>query len=181
MVVAMNINRLSPESVTEAKNARQVFLMVAELHKMGYEGLRIAPFLSPSGCYWRCVILPASMTSPTHGARLARDDDYELLPRYSSADEDNYFGWRHMKPKTPLILARRFIVEFPKFAAQGKHPDPAYVGWFTRMLELTAPIGVVSAFGDMCSPDDRMITEFCEDGVVVRLPPVWDVQRGLSA
>ena len=78
-----------------------------------------------------------------------------------------------MSPKTPIILARRFIVEFPKFAELGHHPDPTYIGWFTRMLELTAPIGVVSAFGDMCSPDDGMITEFCEDGVIVRLPPVW--------
>jgi len=64
MVVAMKINRLSPETLTEAKNARQVFLMVAELHKLGYEGLRITPFLSPSGCYWRCCIVPARMTQP---------------------------------------------------------------------------------------------------------------------
>jgi hypothetical protein len=63
-------------------------------------------------------------------------------------------------------------VEFPKFAAQGHHPDPAYVGWFTRMLELTAPVGVVSAFGDWEAPKDRLITDFCKDGVVVRLPPV---------
>jgi hypothetical protein len=173
MVVAMKIDQLSPESVTEANNARRLFLMVAELHKLGYEGLRATPYLSPSGCYWRCCVVPASMTHPAHGARLADGVVYDSLPRYSSADGDDYFGWRNMRPKTPLILARRFIVEFPKFAAQGKHPDPDYVGWFTRMLELTAPIGVVSAFGDMCSPDDRMITEFCEVGVIVRLPPVW--------
>jgi hypothetical protein len=97
---------------------------------------------------------------------------YESLPKYSSADEDNYFGWRNMKPKTPLILARRFIVEFSKFAEIGHHPDPAYVSWFTQMLELTAPIGVVSAFGDMAAPDDRMITDFCEDDIVVSLPPL---------
>jgi hypothetical protein len=69
-------------------------------------------------------------------------------------------------------LARRFIVEFPKFAAQGRHADPAYARWFSRILELTAPIGVVSAFGDW-EPADRMLTEFCDDGVVVPLPPVW--------
>src|SRR5476651_715360 len=101
MVVVMNLNRLSPESITLAKNARQVFLMVAELHKLGYEGLRIAPFMSPSGCYWRCLIVPASMTHPAHGARLADDVVYESLPKYSSANEDNYFGWASMKPKTP--------------------------------------------------------------------------------
>ena len=173
MVVAMKINRLSPETLTEAKNARRVFLMVAELHKLGYEGLRVAPFLSPSGCYWRCCIVPASMTHHAHGARLANADDYELLPRYSSGDGNNYFGWRNMKPKTPLILATRFIVEFPQFAEKGHHPDPAYVRWFTRMLELTQPIGVVSAFGDWEPPVDGMINEFCEDGIVVPLPPVW--------
>ena len=118
----MNINQLSPETVAEAKNARQVFLMVAELHKLGYEGLRVTPFHSPSGCYWRCCIVPASMTHRDHGARLADDVDYESLPKYSSADEDNYFGWRNMKPKTPLILARRFIVVFQKFAETRPSP-----------------------------------------------------------
>jgi hypothetical protein len=173
MVVAMKINQLSPETLTEAKNARQVFLMVAELHKLGYEGLRVTPFHSPSGCYWRCCIVPASMTHRDHGARLAEGAVYESLPKYSSADEDNYFGWRNMKPKTPLILARRFIVEFPKIVESGHLPDPAYVSWFAAMLERTAPIGVASAFGDMAVPVDRMISDFCDDGVVVPLPPVW--------
>jgi len=31
---------------------------------------------------------------------------------------------------------------------------------------------VVSAFGDMAAPVDRMIVDFCRDGVVVPLPPV---------
>jgi hypothetical protein len=41
------------------------------------------------------------------------------------------------------------------------------------MLELTAPIGVVYAFGDWEPSIDRMLTEFCNEGVVVRMPPVW--------
>jgi hypothetical protein len=171
--VAMKISRFSPETLIEAKNARRLFLMVAELHKLGYEGLRTTPFLSASGCYWRCCIVPANLTHPAHGARLADDVVYETLPRYSSADEDNYFGWANMKPKTPAILSRRFIVEFPKFAEPGHHPDPAYVRWFARMLELTAPVGVVTAFGDWVPPADRMLVEFCDEGVVVPLPPVW--------
>ena len=113
------------------------------------------------------------MTNPTHGARLAEDVVYATLPRYSSGDEDNYFGWAKMKPKTPVILAERFIVEFPQFAEQGHHPDPAYARWFAEMLELTAPVGVVTAFWDWEPPAGRMITDFCEEGVVVRLPPVW--------
>ena len=123
--------------------------------------------------FWRCAIVPASMTSREHGARLAENVVYETLPRYSSGDEDNYFGWANMRPKTPLILAKRFIVEFAKFAEQGKHPDPAYVAWFTTMLEATAPHGVIYAFADMESSADRMFISFGDETVVVRVPPVW--------
>jgi hypothetical protein len=164
---------LSPEQLTAATNARRVLLMVAELHKLGYEGLRATPFMSSSGCYWRCCVVPASMTRPDHGARFAEDVDYYTLPRYSSADEANYFGWTNMKPITPSMLAKRFIIEFPKFAEAGHHPDPAYVRWFAEMLELTAPVGVVTAFGDWKPPVGRMITDFCKEGTIVRLPPVW--------
>ncbi len=97
---------------------------------------------------------------------------YESLPRYSSADGDCYFGWANMKRITPLVLAKKFIVEFPKFAEQGKHPDPAYARWFADMLKQTVPVGVVTAFGDREPPVDRMLTEFCSDRVVVPLPPV---------
>jgi hypothetical protein len=54
--------------------------------------------------------------------------NYEKLPRYSSADGDNYFGWANMKPKTPLILAKRFVVEFPKFAEPGHHREAFAAG-----------------------------------------------------
>jgi hypothetical protein len=165
--------KLSPEELTAAKNARRVFLMVAKLHQLGYEGLRICPFILASGGYWRCAIVPASMTRPDHGARLADNAAYETLPRYSSADGDCYFGWANLKPKTPLALAKKFIAQFPKFAAAGHHPDPAYARWFAAMLEQTAPVGVVTAFGDWAPPVDRMIAEFCKEGIVVRLPPAW--------
>ena len=165
--------KIAAELLTAATNARRLLLMVAELHKLGYEGLRATPFMSPSGCYWRCCIVPACLTSLEHGARLAENVDYETLPRYSSGDEDNYFGWANMKPKSPSLLAKRFILVFPNFVQQGKHPDPAYARWFADMLELTAPIGVIYAFGDWEPPVDRMLTEFCDECVVVPLPPVW--------
>jgi hypothetical protein len=41
------------------------------------------------------------------------------------------------------------------------------------MIEATAPHGVIYAFADMESPIDRMLTEFCNEGVEVPLPPVW--------
>jgi hypothetical protein len=160
------------KELTAAKNARRLLLMVAELHRLGYEGIRAAPYLSPSGCNWRCTIVPATLISREYGARLVEDVDYASLPKYSSADGANYFGWRDLKRKSPLAMAKRYIVEFPTFAERGKQPDPAYVRWFVAMLELTAPIGSIYAFGDFESPNDRMPTSFCDESVVVRMPPV---------
>ena len=153
--------------------------MVAELHKLGYESLRAAPYLAPSGCAWRCCVVPASLTRRDHGARLVDGVDYETLPRYTSADQAVYFGWRNLKRPTPLTMAKRFLAEFPEIAQQGKRPDPGYVAWFTTMLELTAPIGVPFAYGDWEAPKDRMETSFCDEGVVVRLPPVDLGQCGI--
>lgn len=169
--------KYSPELRTAARNARRLFLMVAKLHKLGYEGIRVCPFLSPSGCYWRCAIVPAFMTDPAHGARLAESVDFESVPHYTSGFGDNYFGWgadrNSPRPKTPLQMARWFTWEFSALAEQGHHPDPAYAEWLSRMLEQTAPIGVVHAFEDGVSPVDQMLTDFCEEGVVVRVPPEW--------
>lgn len=43
---------------------RRLLEMVQVLHLQGYERLRINPGMSPSGCYWRCELLPSKMTVP---------------------------------------------------------------------------------------------------------------------
>jgi len=111
--------KLSPEELTAAKNARRVFLMVAKLHQLGYEGLRICPFILASGGYWRCAIVPASMTRPDHGARLADNAAYETLPRYSSADGDCYFGWANLKPKNALGSGQEVHRPIPEVCSSG--------------------------------------------------------------
>ena len=37
----------------------------------------------------------------------------------------------------------------------------------------SAPSGVIYAFADMESPEDRMLTSFCDENITVRVPPVW--------
>jgi hypothetical protein len=41
------------------RHAVGVLAMVGELHKRGYEKIRVMPFMSPSGMHWRCWIGPA--------------------------------------------------------------------------------------------------------------------------
>jgi hypothetical protein len=56
--------------------------MVREFHRAGYERLRIAPAMSPSGCHWRCAIGPASEFSLRNGA-LAVWNSRNLFAKYS--------------------------------------------------------------------------------------------------
>jgi len=50
-----------------------VLAMVAELHKRGYQRLRVMPFTSPNGLYWRCWIGPAELFYRNHGAMLGAE------------------------------------------------------------------------------------------------------------
>jgi len=49
---------------------RNVLRLVTELHVRGYQRVRIAPGMAPSGVHWRCAITPSANISRQHGARL---------------------------------------------------------------------------------------------------------------
>jgi len=60
----MDVRELDPIKAA----ALNVLLMVHELHKLGYQRLRIVPGMSPSQAYWRVTILPRSRILRSHGA-----------------------------------------------------------------------------------------------------------------
>jgi hypothetical protein len=80
------------------RRAVRVLPMVGELHRRGYQNFRVMPFMSPSGNHWRCWIGPDSLFYRDHGAYL-RDSDFSerqsesLSARYTSGDENWFFGW----------------------------------------------------------------------------------------
>jgi hypothetical protein len=63
---------------------------VGELHKRGYQQLRIAPGMAPSGMYWRCGVAPASNIPAANGARLA---DWDGLARARSKTSIWGYTW----------------------------------------------------------------------------------------
>ena len=136
---------------------RRILLMLGELHKVGFERLRAPAYDYPLA--WRCPIVPAAWTRKEHGGTFEDPSAYirELLGEkfavlnytYSSASGQSPFGWTDAAFATPRELALRFIKEFPAIALAGWGPDREYVEWFERMLEMTAPNGVItSAFAD---------------------------------
>lgn len=115
--------------------------MVGELHKRGYQKLRVMPFMSPSGNHWRCWIGPDTLFYRDHGAYL-RDTGFNetqaqtLSARYTSGDENRYFGWQDCENDDARSLADKFVVRFARLAGEGKGWSYTYAGWYQRLLGL---------------------------------------------
>jgi endonuclease/exonuclease/phosphatase family metal-dependent hydrolase len=146
---------------------RTLLEMVQVLHQRGYERIRINPGMAPSGCYWRCGILPASMT-----VRGRSDIGYVEPARYSSGQGKKYFGWTDTISDSPETLATKFVERFLSLAREGFGRDPAYASWYSRMLKETAPDGFIYAFADYPVPKDHLPVQN-KPGMEIPLPPPW--------
>jgi hypothetical protein len=122
---------VAPPGDVSLRRSLRVLAMVAELHKAGYQRLRVAAGMSPSGCYWRCHITPADNVR----ANGWEPQDWEDgLATYTSGDEDLYFGWNDAPGKSARHLAQLFLERFPELAKRGAGRDRPYAGWFVGML-----------------------------------------------
>jgi len=128
--------------------------MVAELHKRGFQKVRIAPAMSPSGLHWRCGVAPANNTLASNGAQLA--DWKGLVASYTSAEQDRFFGWDDAPQASAGQLAELFIQRFPEICAAGHGRDWPYAGWFVEMLGLAEAGSFPVASADWELPPDHM-------------------------
>ena len=112
---------------------RRVMQMVGELHRMGYERLRIVPGMAPSGMYWRCGVTHVGNILKSDGA-MAVDFDRDMAD-YTTGSVDLFFGWGDAKDDTPVQLAEKFLERKPEIAELGIGEDPEYAAWYREMLE----------------------------------------------
>lgn len=125
---------LKPSSDEHLRQATRVISMVHELHKVGYQRIRVTPALSPSGSHWRCYI--------TSAANLAADGFTPVIgiledPRiasYSTSQGDRFFDWTDASGANARELAMLFLERFPTIAEQGVGRDWMYAGWLTDVL-----------------------------------------------
>jgi len=114
--------------------ALNVLLMVHDLHKRGYQRLRIVPGMSASGAYWRVTILPKARVLRRHGA-MSHDWTWGgPEPFYTSGQEQKYFGWEDAQDDLPEALADKFLERFPEIADASRGSDWEYAGWYLEML-----------------------------------------------
>ena len=129
---------LAPPVDTADRRALRLLLMVLELHKAGYQLLRVATGMSPSGAHWRCHITSAdNIRGNGWEPRNCEDDPKnwgDSIAFYTSGQEDKYFGWEDGPGKSARQLAALFLDRFPAIARRGAGWDWSYAGWYVTML-----------------------------------------------
>ncbi|MBB3321753.1 ADP-ribosylglycohydrolase family protein [Atlantibacter sp. RC6] len=125
-------NRRQPIIDDSIQPCIRMIEMTHELHILGYQRIRIFPYISPSGCYWRLEWAPRSAfvsgTAQPHGG------NEREIARYTSGSGWQPFEWQDVKSLSALEMAQQFLRQFPELARAGKGDDWAYAGWFTKLL-----------------------------------------------
>lgn len=105
--------------------------MVSELHRMGYQRLRIMPYEHPLA--WRLAVGPADQFSSRNGA-FVEHLTVDNMPIYSSAQGVEYFQWEDASFDNARQLAEKFRSRFPEVCEAGRGSDWAYAGWLSELL-----------------------------------------------
>ncbi len=114
------------------RRSQRVIRMVSELHCMGYQNLRIMPYLHPNA--WRLAVGPSNLFSELNGAVIPFESLIGM-PIYSAAGGgDLYFDWDDAKGNDARALAEKFVVRFPDTAKRGLGRDWAYAGWLAELV-----------------------------------------------
>ena len=112
-----------PDPIT--RRAVRVLAMVGELHRRGYQKLRVMPFMNSSGTAWRCSIGPDTLFYRNHGAYLcdtgfSDEQSISLSARYTSGEENHYFGWEDAENDEARVLAEKFLTRFTELAKRAR-------------------------------------------------------------
>ena len=114
------------------RRGQRAIRVVSELHRMGFQHLRIMPYEHPLA--WRLAVAPRNYFSLRNGASL-KNDAWNGVPIYSSAGGGNcYFDWQDAKVDSARVLAEKFLLRFPEVAMRGAGRDWLYAGWLSELV-----------------------------------------------
>lgn len=123
------VSRMVPPDAT-LRRAQRLLAMVHELHKAGFQRLRVCVGKSADDVEWRCHLAPAAAISADGWT----PRNIPQVPVYSTRESTNYFDWPDCAADDARALAAKFIERLPDIAAASAGPDWAYAGWFTAVL-----------------------------------------------
>jgi hypothetical protein len=112
------------------RRGQRLIRMVSELHRLGYQRLRIMPYEAPLA--WRLAIGPRDLFSTTNGAWAPYDGKFPA--HYTAASGKNYFGWTDAGQDNARQLAEKFLQRFPEVCERALGRDWTYAGWLSELL-----------------------------------------------
>lgn len=123
----------SPDPIL--RRCARVVSMVHELHKVGYQKIRIIPEEAPNGSQWRCHVTSADNVL-ADGITLRDFDTGQrgVVAHYSTGQGTSYFGWQDAGDRSARELAALFLERFPDISVKGQGRDWIYAGWLTDFL-----------------------------------------------
>ena len=126
-------------------------MMLNELHKRGYQHLRLLCGMSPNGCAWRWMIYPKLLMR--NNARIERKNDTLPFdcPHGSTGSERSNIDFYEM--------ADAFIDKYRSFVDLGKQTDSKYVDWFANIVEHAQRNIFPIAFADFFRADEWEFTD----------------------
>ena len=139
--------------------AYEIIMMLNELHKRGYQHLRLLSGFSPTGCSWRWMIYPKILMK--NESRLERSNDFMPF-------ECPYGTTGSVRSDVDFIeLADTFEETYRSFCVIGKLPDSEYVAWFNEIVEQAQDESFPIAFEEYFNAEEWKFT----NGTPLRYPP----------
>ena len=163
------------EMARTLRHCQRVLRMVAELHKRGFQGLRIFPYQGALGA-WRVELYPYDDFDLEKPMNLLFDRNSCLSPARHSGAARDYFDWSGSSNYNARQLASKFEEKFPLLCHYCKGRDWKYAGWYqelmgiletdTRLPCITWPYMEEQGF-NLLSPAFLPIKKFDEEGYFV--------------
>lgn len=119
-----------PHENDAIRRATRVLSMVHELHKAGYQGIRVCSGIADRNADWVCHIFSAENTAPSGWAPA----NIKRAITYTSQGNGTYFGWKDSASDTARQLATKLLSHNPEIAREGAIEDWAYAGWLSYTL-----------------------------------------------
>lgn len=120
----------APHVSSEIRRATRILSMVHELHKAGYQGIRICCGLSDRNSEWTCLIFSAETTAPSGWAPAF----VERAAKYTNQSDGTYFEWKDSANDNARELATKFLAREPEIAREGAIEDWEYAGWLASII-----------------------------------------------
>lgn len=130
LMVVVTATGINPLSINGMEQLTKYFEVVAELHKMGYEQIRMTEYASPNGTAMRCWITVKSRCWNIFGGFIEEKGHDDPLAIVSLNGE---FAW-DTSGMSPHAIAEEFIRRYPAIAEAGRGRDAEYVKWFSMAL-----------------------------------------------